>query len=203
MNGSAIAALVGTLLGGGLTIASNLLLEHVRTASKAQQLAHAIAGEANAVVMIVEARGYIAITKALAELARKGERQRLKIMARRNYFPTIEANLGSIGLLPADLPILVPRLLTFSKSALEDFDRLANADDAEIAELNLALQYDELAIVLEEAMSTAQKIVTTVATIYGSPHGRLPIGVKWRLRLRRARVRLFRRGKAEKANPLA
>lgn len=182
VSGSAIAALVGTLLGGGLTIASNLLLEHVRNAAKAQQLAHAVAGEASALVMIVEARGYISLIKTLAELARQGERRRLEIIARRNYFPTIEANLGLIGLLPADLPILVPRLLTFSKSALEDFDRLATATDPEIAELNLALQYDQLAAVLEEAMSTARKIVVAVAAIYGSPHNRLPIRLKWRLR---------------------
>jgi len=182
VNSSAIAALLGTLLGGGLTIASNLLLEHVRTASKAQQLSRAIAGEASALIMIVEARGYIAMIKGLADLARRGERRRLEIMARRDYFPTIEANLDSIGLLPADLPILVPRLLTFSKSALEDFDRLATAKEAAIAELNLARQYDKLAAVIEEAMSAARQIVTTVAAIYGSPHGRLPIGLKWRLR---------------------
>lgn len=175
MSGAAIAALLGTLLGGALTIASNLLLEHMRATSRARQLARAVAGEASALIRIAEARGYIPAVKALAELARRGERHRLEIMARRNYFPAIEANLDSIGLLPADLPILVPRLLTFSKSALEDFDSLATADDAALAKLNLALQYEELAAVLEEAVSTARQIVATVTAIYGSPRA-VPVG---------------------------
>jgi hypothetical protein len=168
MIGSAILALIGTLIGGGLTIATNLYLDNRRTAAKARQLSRAIAGEADAVLRIVEARRYITTIKALAELARKGDHRSLEIVARKDYFPTIEANLASIGLLPADLPSLVPRMLTFSKSALEDFERLAHTEDATtIPGANLALQYDELAAVMEEGMSTARQIITRVAAIYG------------------------------------
>ena len=77
MSGSAIPALVGALVGGVLTISSNLVLEHVRAASKAQQLAHAIAGEALALIRIVETRRYMELIQGLAALARTGERRRL------------------------------------------------------------------------------------------------------------------------------
>jgi hypothetical protein len=44
------AALAGALVGGGLTIAANYLLEHARTADRAEQLSRAIAGEVSAVL---------------------------------------------------------------------------------------------------------------------------------------------------------
>ena len=188
---------MGALVGGVLTISSNLVLEHVRAASKAQQLAHAIAGEALALIRIVETRRYMELIQGLAALARTGERRRLEVVAQRNYFPTIEANLDSIGLLPADLPLLVPRLLTFSKSALEDFNRLVSMDDRAFLELDLVRQYDELAFVLRESLKAAQEIVAGVATIYGSPHGRLPMNLKWRMRLRGTLSRVTRRPRTD------
>ncbi len=199
MTSSAIPALVGALVGGALTIASNLVLEHLRAASKAQQLAHAIAGEALALIEIVETRRYVELVRACADLARKGERQRIEIVAQRNYFPTIEANLDSIGLLPADLPIMVPRLLTFSKSALEDFDRLASINERAFLELDLVRQYEELDFVLMMSLTAARGIVGRVAAIYGSPHYRLPITLKWRMHLRRTWNWILRRKEPNEA----
>lgn len=55
------AALAGAPVGRGLTIIANTVQEHARTAQRAEQMAHAIAGEVLAVLDVIGARGYVAM----------------------------------------------------------------------------------------------------------------------------------------------
>jgi hypothetical protein len=169
-----------------LTTASSLVLESFRSARRAEQLSHAIAGEVAAVLRVIEMRDYVRGLQSRAESARHGDWQAFQVSAKRNYFPTIEANLDSIGLLPAELPILVPTYLTLAKAALEDLDILGAMTPEDCSVADLALRYDELATMLQEGRAVGRQVVMTVATIYGSPHRRLPI--RARLRLARGRV---------------
>jgi hypothetical protein len=188
------AALCGALVGGGLTIAANMIQEHMRTAGRAEQLAHAIAGEVAAIMGIVNARGYLEELRGLANSARSGLARAYRVTAKRNFFSTIEANLDSIGLLPAELPILVPRFLTLGKAALEDFESISALNETNWHVNELSLRYSALADILEEAGRTGARIVTLVDTFYGSPHGRVPIAARVRL----FALRVFRFGRLAK-----
>src|SRR4051812_4259528 len=94
--------LLGVVIGGFLTIASNLILEYFRARRRSEQLSHAVAGEVAAVLSIVEKRQYLRGVQERVELGRKGKWVPLEISVKRDYFPTIQANLESIGLLPAE-----------------------------------------------------------------------------------------------------
>jgi hypothetical protein len=182
-------ALAGVLVGGAITIAGNLFLELFRNAGRARQLAHAVAGEISAVLWLLDRRQYIPGIKAAAETARAGQRKELKISVKESYFPTIEANLNSIGLLPSDLPLLIPKFLTLSKAVLEDFAQLLEMNVGHITPQELAIYLDDLAALMEEANLAGMQVVTSVAAFYGSPNGRMP----WALHVRLFARRLLRR----------
>lgn len=162
-------------------MAANVIQEHIRTAGRAEQLAHAVAGEVSAVMGIVKARGYLEELRALANSAQFGLARIYRVTAKRNFFSTIEANLDSIGLLPAELPILVPKFLTLGKAALEDFESISSLNETNVHADELRQRYNALIGILEEAGSTGDLIVTLVATFYGSPHGRVPLASRMRL----------------------
>lgn len=179
MENSTIAALAGAAVGGSLTIISSFVLESYRTAARAEQLAHAIAGEVCAILEIVERRGYLNLLEDHRRRALRGERVAVNVKVSHNYFATIEANLDSIGMLPAELPLLIPRFLTYAKSAIEDLSLVDDPSPAMPA-AQLAGIYSELIDVLEHALRNGQKIVALVAAIYGSPHGRLSVWLRMR-----------------------
>jgi hypothetical protein len=187
------AALLGAAVGGGLLIVANYLQERARTANRAEQLARAIAGEVTAVLRVVEVRGYLKEVKDRAQATREGRRQPFRISAQRNFFSTIEANLDSIGLLPGELPVLVPTLLTIGKAILEDFDVLRAMTQGQGTEIDLAARYDELAILLEAGIACGGRILRLVTEIYGAPHRGLPIWLRLRSLMRRLRHRLSRK----------
>jgi hypothetical protein len=179
VDNSTIAALAGAAVGGSLTIISNFVLESYRTAAHAEQLAHAIAGEVVAILEIVKRRGYVTLLEEHRSRALRGERVSLNVKVAHNYFATIEATLDSIGMLPAELPLLIPQFLTYAKSAIEDLSLIENPSPAMPAR-QLAGIYGELIDVLSHAIKNGQSIVALVAAIYGSPHGRLSVWIRMR-----------------------
>jgi hypothetical protein len=172
------STLIGVIVGGALTLAVQVILELVRDARKTQQLSHAIAGEISALLGIIAARRYVEMIAQYSHSASLGNRQILKINIQNNYFSVIEANLQHIGMLPVELPLLVPRFLILSKSAIEDVSTMnSGAWDAMTAP-ELVHMYDELGLVIQRATQTGHEIITLIAMLYGSPHGRYPIGVR-------------------------
>jgi hypothetical protein len=193
------AALIGGLIGGVLTIAGNVILEAWKDSRRAECLAHAIAGEASALVEIIETRGYVESVRECAASAHAGETPVINIRVTKNYFPVMESNLEHIGMLPGELPLLIPQLLTRAKAALEDIEALQAGLWSDRDAAGFAAGYDELAVLLEGTIACARKLVVEVASIYGSPHWRLPLNL--RIRTFWPRIALqFRRKDAEKAD---
>jgi hypothetical protein len=173
--------LVGVILGGTLTFAVQIILELIRDARKTEQLSHAIAGEISALLELVAARQYVEAIDEHLRLATQGSGSILNVHIEKNYFSVIEANLQNIGMLPVELPLLVPRFLTLSKSVLEDIDALNKGVWESAGPEDLVRMYDGLAHVIKAAIKTGHQIVALIATLYGSPHGRYPIGVRLRM----------------------
>jgi hypothetical protein len=185
MGNETIAALMGAIVGGVLTISGESFREARREARKSEQISHAIAGEISALLQIVEARGYLAAIRSLRALALSGTAEIFQAPIDQTYFSVIEANLQNIGMLPVELPLLIPKFLTLSKSALEDASALNAGKWTHFEASQLAIMYDGLRQVLEEAVATGREIVTLIATIYGSPHGRYPPMFKLRMLFKR------------------
>jgi hypothetical protein len=185
MTSGSVSVLLAVVLGSALTLAAQVLLELLRDGRKSEQLSHAIAGEIYALLQIVEARNYIETVKAHHAFAAAGTGMILVIPISQTYFSVIEANLQNIGLLPAELPLLIPKFLTLSKSALEDVSALNDGKWHGKEASELAVMYDGLRQVFEAAIATGRQIVSLIATIYGSPHGRYPPGLKLRMAWRK------------------
>jgi hypothetical protein len=174
-------ALLGVFVGGFITFAVQFLLELMRDDRKAEQLSHAIAGEISALLQIVEGRRYLEAVQAHGALAHQGTASILVIHIEETYFSVIEANLQSIGLLPVELPLLIPRFLTLSKSVLEDISAMSKGRWDQLPQNEMVAMYDGLGQVMQAALATGQEIITLVATLYGSPHGNYPLGLRMRL----------------------
>jgi hypothetical protein len=174
MKNSTAWTLIAVIVGGAISIGGQVILELVRERRKAEQLSHAIAGEISALLLIVDARRYIEAIQANLALARAGTVSLLKVRIEQTYFSVIEANLQNIGMLPAELPLLIPKFLTLSKSTLEDISaiRAGDWDDKTAAELEP--MYDGLNQVIQAATSNGRQIVALIETIYPNPHGRYP-----------------------------
>jgi hypothetical protein len=161
------AALIGGVIGGSLTIGGNLLHEWWRDRRGAERLARAIAGEVGALLRILNRRRYLDTIRDYAQRARDGEIFIFDGRISKNYFPVIEASLGQIGILRAELPVLVPELLTLAKSALEDFEAIEGGEWAQRDAQGYADGYEELAGILESVQSIAGRIQAEVERIYG------------------------------------
>ncbi len=108
----------------------------------------------------------------------------MKVSVQKTFFPVIEANLQNIGLLPAELPLLITQFLSLSKAALEDASCLNSGAWDHFDPLQLARAYTDLIEVLQLAILAGRNTITLVATIYGSPHRRYPIALRVRMLLR-------------------
>jgi hypothetical protein len=175
VNSATIWTLVAVIVGGGISIGGQVILESVKDGRKAEQLSHAIAGEILALLQIVEDRKYIQGIQAQLAMARAGTASLFKARVEQTYFSVIEANLQHIGSLPVELPLLIPKFLTLSKSALEDFQAIRAGEWDHMTAAELVPMYDGLIQVMQAAMSTGREIVTLIATIYASPHNRYPM----------------------------
>jgi hypothetical protein len=166
MDSEALAALLGALIGGAMTIAGNLAHDRLRERRRAKQISRAVAGEISAVMEIVRSRGYIRGIRQAEADARAGNAWVMKIRITKNYFPVVEASLMEIGILPAELPTLIPRFLTMAKAAIEDIHALAEGhwDDRDPASMTEG--YQELGGILEAALDIGTRIAAVVERTY-------------------------------------
>jgi hypothetical protein len=184
MSDSPAVVILAAAVGGGIAILTGVAQELFKDSRKAQQLAHAIAGEVGAALEIVKKRGYVDLLINYRDAAIAGNAQIVKVSIQKTFFPVMEANLQNIGLLPVELPLLCTRFLTLSKAALEDVSCLNTGTWDHLDAPNLARLYNELIEVLEAVAKTGSEIIALVATLYGSPHGRYPIALRVRMLLR-------------------
>jgi hypothetical protein len=177
-------ALLAATVGGGMAILAGTVLELFKEGRKAQQLSHAVAGEVGAALEIIMKRGYVNLLTQYRDAANAGNAAIVKVSIQKTYFPVIEANLQNVGLLPVELPLLCTRFLTLSKAALEDVSNLNAGAWDHLDPPQLTQGYSELIEVLGAATKTGSEIITLVATLYGSPHGRYPLRVRLKMLLR-------------------
>ncbi|GAC1497453.1 MAG: hypothetical protein NVS1B6_03130 [Steroidobacteraceae bacterium] len=187
--GSSGVILIAVVLGSVLTLIAQVFIELLRDARKSEQLSHAIAGEISALLQIINARGYRQMVKAHLAEAAAGRATILKVRIEERYFSVIEANLQHIGMLPVELPLLVPKFLTLAKSAIEDVSFLNSREWDNKTASELATIYEVLRQVLEDVTATGQEIIAVIAVMYGSPHGRYPAGLRLRMLLRKLSAR--------------
>jgi hypothetical protein len=196
MNGSVWTTLAAAIVGGLIAVVGGTVLEMIRDERKAAQLSHAIAGEIKAVLEIIEARQYRAAVATYLQRAREGDAQILRIHLQQKYFAVIQANLQFIGLLPVELPILIPRFLNVANSGIEDVNGLSSGHFDSFTAPQLADLYAGLDQVLAEVTRAGKEIISLVAAMYGSPHNRYPLRVKLR-KFRRRTVGRLRRNQQE------
>jgi hypothetical protein len=174
VNSAPIWTLIAVIVGGGISIAGQVILELVREGRKTEQLSLAIAGEISALLLIVDARRYVEAILANLALARAGTTSLLKVHIEQTYFSVIEANLQNIGMLPGELTLLIPKFLTLSKSTLEDISAIRAGDWDDKTAAELATMYDGLHQVIVAATSTGREIVALIEAIYPNRRGRYP-----------------------------
>jgi hypothetical protein len=165
----ASAALMGAVIGASATLLADYFREKREIARRAEQIALAAAGEISALMEIVRRRDYIKSIQELERAAAQGEAIKFTVRITHNYFPVLEASVVELGILPDDLPSLIPRFLTFAKSALEDIQAIEGGFWDERPVNQWQSGYGELAQVLEDAMGVGTQILAAVEKLYPRP----------------------------------
>lgn len=163
---SSIAALLGALIGATGPILVHFLTDNAQRRQKARQLSLAIAGELAAVSEIVRRRQYLEGIAELKMAATTGNILHFNARISFDYFPVISGSMNDLGILPGELPVLIPRFLTFAKSVLEDMHSLTHGEWGQRANEEIVEGYDQLHALLEETISLSENIQKEVMRIY-------------------------------------
>jgi len=116
-----IMALLGTIVGGVLSILGSVILEYCRQGNKRKNLAFALRGELIAIRKIIEQRGYKEfLRKGLRALEEGYERDIPILSARYEYFQCYKDNVANLGMLNADTAAAVTQSYTYARAFLED-----------------------------------------------------------------------------------
>lgn len=166
MESEAIAALFGAFVGAAGPIAVNLINDRVQRKRRAKQISLAVAGEVAAILEIIRRRNYLEGIRKAESDAETGNPWFIKIRITREYFPVVEAALVDLGILPDELPSLIPRFLTLAKSALEDLQALDGGHWNDRAAEDIIDGYRGLRDVFEGAMEVAAAILVIVRRLY-------------------------------------
>ncbi len=122
---TAAVQLGAVLLGGLLALAGGLAGTYLTAAltrkHRRESLAAALAGEMGAIIDLVKRRDYLAgLNSLIAHVEVSGGPAVFYFNIRNNYFRVYEANVHSIGLLPADLAEGVVRFYSNCYAFLKD-----------------------------------------------------------------------------------
>jgi hypothetical protein len=163
--------LVSVVIGGILAIAggfvSNIWLESRRERKLRRTLARAFQGEIEALLDIIDKRGYIqGLRNARAKTEETGTTHAYHFRARKKYFSVFEANVGQIGLLPPPLSQLIARFYTQANAILEDMERFEEVDPKRVDPKAAIATYNELIAIFEDAVALGKQIVSEVSRRY-------------------------------------
>ena len=113
-----VAALLGALIGGVLTAAATIGADVRRERSQARNLAIATAGEACAVAEMVRRRQWANMVAECYVDATQGSVAQFSAQLPPEILPVARSAQQSAGVLPGNLPALVPRLVMLADSWL-------------------------------------------------------------------------------------
>jgi len=163
--------LIGAVIGGLLVIvgglASNTWLEYIRERKIRRTLALAFKGEVQALLAIIEERGYIeGLRKAKAHIEATGKFQAYQVRAQNKHFSVFEANVGQIGILKPPLAELLFRFYSQAKSILEGMERFDEFDPATVDPMVAIAAYDEVLGIFEDTVAVGNRIIREVSRYY-------------------------------------
>jgi hypothetical protein len=129
---ASVSGLIGAVIGGAISIATTFGSEVWKTRRQSNTLAIALRAEIDAVLALVESRGFMTMLDAAIDAKRRGESQWLAVRVGENYFPIFAGNTSSIGILGPEVALSVIKFYTLAKSFTEDcngaYERWQNAE---------------------------------------------------------------------------
>jgi hypothetical protein len=163
--------LIGVAVGGLLVIvgglASNTWLEYIRERKLRRTLALAFKGEVQALLKIIEERGYVeGLRKAKAQIEATGKFQAYQVRAQNRHFSVFEANVGQIGILGSPLSELIFRFYSQAKSILEGMERFEEFDPVTVDPMVAIAAYDEVLGIFEDTVAVGNRIIKEVSGYY-------------------------------------
>jgi hypothetical protein len=162
-----IGAVVASLLFIVVGFTSNTWREYSRERKLRRTLALAFQGEVQAVMEIIEKRGYIeGVRAAKAQIEATGKFQAYHYKAREKYFSVFEANVGQIEILRPPLSQLVARFYAQANSILEEMERFEESDPATVDPMVAIAAYDEVLRIFEDTVAVGNRIVQEVSRRY-------------------------------------
>ena len=128
-----LGAIVGSLFVIVVGFTSNTWREYMRERKLRRTLALSFQGEVQALLEIIEKRGYIeGVRAAKAQIEATGKFQAYHFKAKEKYFNVFEANAGQIEILGPPLAQLVARFYAQANSILEDMEWFEQSDPAKV-----------------------------------------------------------------------
>jgi hypothetical protein len=162
-----IGAVVASLLFIVVGFTSNTWREYNRERKLRRTLALAFQGEVQALLEIIEKRGYIeGLRAAKAQIEATGKFQAYHFKAREKYLGVFEANVGQIGILRPPLSQLVARFYAQANSILEEMERFEESDPATVDPMVAIAAYDEVLNIFEDTVAIGNQIVQEVSRRY-------------------------------------
>ncbi len=162
-----LGAVVASLLIIVVGFTSNTWREYMRERKLRRTLALAFQGEVQALLEIIEKRGYIeGVRAAKAQIEATGKFQAYHFKAREKYFSVFEANVGQIGILRPPLSQLVARFYAQANSILEEMEWFEKSDPAKVDPMVAIAAYDEVLSTFEDTVAVGNRIVQEVSKQY-------------------------------------
>jgi len=180
-----LAALFGALIGGGTTWLTTWAIELRREQRTARALAVAAASELDAVLMLLQARGWRALFQEAHDSAvQAGDVYHVEIHAKEDYLPHCRAALSQAGSIDHELAIYLARILTLHDGLISDVQRLAKHPpsspgsllDSDRPETAVKI-YNELLQIIDAGYELGGRAISRVHAVYPA---KLPT---WRGRL--------------------
>lgn len=171
--GMADTALVGTLVGGAISLTSTLVatfgMESIKQRRDARNLAYAFHGGIAAILAIVSQRRFESHVTELIAAARAGQQiSAIKVRAQRNYVELYAKNIERIGMLHPSLAERIPTFYICVNSLLEDVDSMYDGDLDKLSQDELLTFYLGFQDLLGKTVNLGSHILALVAEKYPS-----------------------------------
>lgn len=176
MTNETVAALIGAVVGSLGSAFGLVWVEWCRERRNTKGAAMAIAAEVSALIQVIEHRRLLEAVSHWAQSCREQKAAlRFKIRVKEDYLLCTKAHVERIGQFNEPLPTLISSLLSHSKSAAEDLNRLyenegvvKTPDNADADWEECAMYYSELHEVLEQVVHTGKEMIAAANRLYGN-----------------------------------